>query len=55
MSAEPVASGRVQRQRELTVFLFLAVVLMPIMAVAVVGGFGFVVWMVQLVAGPPTG
>jgi nitrate reductase NapE len=44
-------SGR----RELLVFLFLAVVLAPVLAVAIVGGYGFAVWMYQLVSGPPTG
>lgn len=40
-------------RRELAVFLFLAAVLMPILAVAFVGGYGFAVWMYQLIAGPP--
>lgn len=43
------------RRRERTVFLFLAIVLMPVLAVAIVGGYGFAVWMYQLLAGPPTG
>ena len=34
-------------------FLLLTVVLAPVLAVMVVGGYGFVVWMYQLVAGPP--
>jgi nitrate reductase NapE len=36
-------------------FLFLAVVLFPVLSVAIVGGYGFLVWMSQLVLGPPTG
>lgn len=43
------------RRRELLVFLFLAVVLAPILAVVVVGGYGFLVWIAQMVFGPPTG
>lgn len=43
------------RRRELLTFLFLTVILMPVLAVGVVGGYGFAVWMVQLVSGPPTG
>jgi len=43
-----------QRRRELVVFLILTVVVAPVTAVAVVGGYGFAVWMYQLVAGPPT-
>jgi nitrate reductase NapE len=33
----------------------LAVVLAPVLSVAIVGGYGFVIWMSQLVLGPPTG
>jgi periplasmic nitrate reductase NapE len=38
---------------ELRSFLFLAVVMAPVMAGIFVAGFGFVVWMLQVVAGPP--
>jgi len=34
-------------------FLFLTVVLAPMLAVAVVGGYGFIVWMLQMIYGPP--
>ena len=44
-----------RRRRELLVFLFLTVVLAPVLAVAVVGGYGFIIWMYQLFNGPPTG
>ena len=44
-----------RRRLELLVFLFLTVVLAPVLAVAIVGGYGFAVWMHQLVSGPPTG
>ena len=46
--AEPVS-----RRKELLLFLFLTVVLAPVLAVAIVGGYGFLVWMYQLIAGPP--
>ena len=36
-------------------FVLLAVVLFPVLSVVVVGGYGFLVWMSQLVLGPPTG
>ncbi len=36
-------------------FLLLAVVLFPVLSVAIVGGYGFLVWMSQLVLGPPAG
>ena len=38
---------------ELRSFRFLSVVMAPVLAVVIVGGYGFLVWMVQLVAGPP--
>ena len=41
------------RGAELVSFLILAVVIWPLIAVAVVGGYGFLVWMSQLVFGPP--
>jgi periplasmic nitrate reductase NapE len=50
---EPVRSS-VQRPRdELIVFLIIVALVWPIMTVGVVGGYGFAVWMYQLVAGPP--
>ena len=41
------------RKSELTMFLFLTVVLAPALAVAIVGGFGLIVWIGQMVSGPP--
>lgn len=38
---------------ELQTFLLLTVVLAPVVAVATVGGYGFLVWMWQLIFGPP--
>lgn len=38
---------------ELGTFIFLAVFLAPILAVAIVGGYGFLVWIYQMLAGPP--
>lgn len=36
------------RQEEWRSFLFLTVVTAPVLAVAIVGGYGFLVWMFQL-------
>lgn len=41
------------RRAELVVFLILAVLIWPFIAVGVVGGYGFLVWMWQIVFGPP--
>ena len=40
-------------RRELVMFVILAVVIWPFVAVAVVGGWGFLVWMYFLFTGPP--
>lgn len=50
---EPQRPPTFTRAQELRSFLFLSVVMAPVLAVAIVGGYGFLVWMVQLVAGPP--
>jgi nitrate reductase NapE len=44
---------RPQRWQELVAFLVLAFGIWPIVAVGVVGGYGFLVWMWQMVNGPP--
>ena len=46
-------SERPTKAQELRAFLLLAVVMVPVLAVMVVGGYGFLVWMFQLLAGPP--
>ncbi len=44
------------KKQERTAFLLLTAVIFPLMAVMIVAGYGFLVWMWQLVfAGPPTG
>ena len=43
------------RTEELRSFLFFTIVMAPALAVAIVGGYGFLVWMYQLIAGPPQG
>lgn len=43
------------KAQELRAFLLLAVVLAPVLAMVVVTGYGFLVWMYQLFAGPPSG
>lgn len=41
------------KKEELRAFLLLSVVMAPVLAVLIVSGYGFLVWMYQLVAGPP--
>lgn len=43
----------VSARKEWGLFIFIAVFLFPLLSVMVVGGFGFLVWMFQLIVGPP--
>lgn len=54
--ARPDAAAPSEKRRELAVFLFVSVVLFPLLAIISVSGFGFIVWMSQLLwLGPPDG
>lgn len=44
-----------RKSEERRAFLILAVVCAPALAVAIVGGWGFLVWILQMIYGPPTG
>lgn len=44
---------RASKREELLAFLVLAVLIWPVIAVGIVGGYGFLVWMSQIVFGPP--
>lgn len=48
-----IETGHRSRAQELRAFLLLSVVMAPVVAVGVVSGYGFLVWMFQLFAGPP--
>ncbi|CAE6927489.1 MULTISPECIES: periplasmic nitrate reductase, NapE protein [Pseudomonas] len=39
--------------KETRLFLFLIICLFPVLAVAIVGGYGFFVWFLQMLVGPP--
>lgn len=49
----PEAGEQPTKRAEIVAFLTLAVLIWPVVAVGVVGGYGFLVWMTQLVLGPP--
>lgn len=44
---------KTQARDELKSFLLITVVLAPVLAVLFVSGFGFTVWIAQLIMGPP--
>lgn len=47
--------GPETKSEERRAFVLLAVVRAPVLSVVIVGGYGFLVWMYQIVNGPPTG
>ncbi|HET6757015.1 MAG TPA: periplasmic nitrate reductase, NapE protein [Burkholderiales bacterium] len=49
------SADKLSHTEERRSFIFLAFVMAPVLAVIVVTGYGFFVWMYQLIAGPPTG
>ena len=48
------AQAAAGKARERRAFLLLTLVIFPLLAVCVVAGYGFLVWMWQMFAGPPT-
>lgn len=46
-------NSNTRKRDEILVFIFLIVFLFPLLAVAVVGGYGFLVWMLHHFTGPP--
>jgi nitrate reductase NapE len=51
--SDPGPSRATPRRKELLAFFALAFGIWPVVAVGVVGGYGFLVWMYQIVFGPP--
>lgn len=43
----------IEKKDERNMFLFMTVVLFPVLSVAIVGGYGFMVWISQILMGPP--
>ncbi|MGY6520035.1 MAG: periplasmic nitrate reductase, NapE protein [Lysobacteraceae bacterium] len=43
-----------QRRWELGVFMLVVAVVIPLVTVGIVAGYGFLVWMWQIINGPPT-
>ncbi|SEM47867.1 nitrate reductase NapE [Pseudomonas sp. ok272] len=48
-----VDEKKIQRRKETRLFVFLVVCLFPLLSVAIVGGYGFMVWFLQMLYGPP--
>ncbi|MNJ53960.1 Periplasmic nitrate reductase protein NapE [compost metagenome] len=41
------------RRKEARLFIFLVAFLFPLLSVAIVGGYGFIIWFLQMLYGPP--
>jgi nitrate reductase NapE len=55
MSAPSAEPAKYTRNQELRSFLFLTVVMAPALTGMIIAGYGFLVWIFQAIAGPPTG
>ena len=44
-----------EKKSEFKAFMFLTVVMAPVLAGIVIGAYGLAVWIYQMIAGPPTG
>lgn len=53
MAHSPSPPDGQEKKEELRSFLFLTAVMVPALSVIVVAGYGFIIWMSQLVMGPP--
>ena len=52
---EPGSAGaKLRRTEEFRTWFFLTFVMAPVLAVLIVSGYGFLVWMYQVIAGPPS-
>ena len=54
-NAQPTheSASATSRRTEFLVFAIIAAFIWPVVAVGVVGGYGFLIWMTQMVLGPP--
>ena len=55
MEAMQPAPPADKKSSEFKAFLFLTVVMAPVLAGVVIGTYGLLVWIYQMIAGPPTG
>lgn len=55
MASLPEIVPEPNRSRETRVFIFLTVILAPLLAIAIVGTYGLLIWLYQMVMGPPMG
>lgn len=46
-----MSDSKREKSSELKMFLFIVIFLFPMLSVAIVGGYGFIIWMSQLLLG----
>ncbi len=55
MQENPTATHEKTKTQEVSLFMFLAAGLIPALTIALVGAYGFSIWMYQIfISGPPT-
>ena len=54
MKVGETTDAQQRKKEEWRSFIFLTAVMVPVLSVIIVAGYGFLVWMTQMVSGPPT-
>lgn len=52
-SSEDGSAFRSEKVTEIRLFIFLTVVLFPLLSVMLIAGYGFAIWISQMIFGPP--
>ncbi|MBU2986761.1 periplasmic nitrate reductase, NapE protein [Saccharophagus degradans] len=51
---ETDSAMQVEKRQERRMFMFITIVLFPLLSVMLVGGYGLLIWVSQMIWGPPT-
>ena len=54
VSASGELTPKQEKRQEWALFLFIVIFLFPLLSVALVGAYGFSIWIYQMFAGPPS-
>ncbi len=54
METSTTDQTEVPKKSELKLFLFISIFLFPIASIFLVGGYGFLIWISQMIMGPPS-
>jgi nitrate reductase NapE len=53
MGQDETLTVQQEKRSELKALAFIAIFLFPILSIIGVGGYGFIIWIMQLILGPP--